>query len=1395
MAKEIHKRINLWLNQQGIENNLKSVRQAINKTANELAKLPIGTEEWYRKSEKLQKLKDIQAELQKEIKATSAEIEKQNRSLNTTIVNAGSIASVYQTASAAVQRFVSATQEYVDAYAKVDSAMQSVVKSSGLARDEVEELRESFSGFDTRTSTGELLKIAEVGGHLGLTKDQLRDFVQYTDQAMQTIGMSAEEVANAFSKIQRTFSDVSGQDISTTIQQAGSAMNALDKVTTSTEANIMAFTEAVGKMSDGIKPSLADTLALGAAFESAGLDAQQAATGYARILTTARADIGKFTSVMGQTEEQLRNLINTKPAEFLLEFAESLKGLPTAEQGEKLKELGLNSQRLDSTIGALTKNTQEFRTALQLSAEEYGKASAMTENYNALNSTAAAQLEKAKKAVDDAKAALGEELLPVITELTQASAGGIKVVTEVIKWGTQHQGAVLSLAAAYTVLLAVKNKKLIADKAEAVQTKISNPLRQMAIITAVKKKVALAQETAATEAKRLAEMKARLETLKGVAADNQLRAVLQQETVAKTANAAATRAQEQAQRLLNTATKSTPWGLIAAGITAAVVGITHLVEKSREATKATEELNKKISEESSYAEYLVNVLKNTQEGSDEYKKALEKLRELYPDIIQAHIDEHGQLTNLDAAYRDIVTSIENKIAAQLKEEAITEALNKKLTKTRNILAKINKEMTAQGISANKRQEVDDIIQSEIPKLLKEGKSAEEAANIVMESIRNLGVDVSRVYRGFIAGGRNIFLLTKVIAEASEEANKAISSANELYDPLIHEPSPQKSSPQKPEANVVTHNADDPEHCMCADCVKQRKKNAEDRAKEETKKWKDFQKRVSSLRAKAAEESMSGWEQVKAQTAAKYDELIEQAKTFGAKGISLAKQLEGERAAAIAAAGQQYLQKQGKTLEDFSRKIQDWVKETAPEEGNEILNAVLGTEQKWAQRFSDAQAQMQTLMELRAQFVADNQDTAALDQLIDKLEADMNRMADAEAADVQKTLQKYQTGIDDFIKSEQKSVTDATLSETERQKNAIREKYELEIQLIEKLKAARKAEEGADADVSDLEAKIKELKELLDKQLATVDKAAASSGSKNVWQQLAEFDWSKIRDNWQSALGLMAQGLQDFANAATDIYQKIADAQQQSAELELQRFTEAQDAKGRKLKQQLDDGLISQKYYDAKMEEMAEEKERKEKKMKHDQFEKEKTASVVQSVIQGALSVATTLAQWGLPGGLIPAALATAMTVAQTALIASQPNPYYRGGFIRGRQYAVMGERGDEWVASNPLLEDPETAPLINALEAYQRGNRHDLALLLQPSEPDWKKVSQTASDISSTFAADRTPVVQHHYQTAGSDELLKEVRRMNQFLSDPKNRQAYISYKIQTEADTNREFIKNAARL
>jgi tubulin-specific chaperone A len=1387
MAKEVNKRVTIWVNGKEVENNVKSIRAEMLKLTNQLNKTTIGSEEYIRISSELKKLKKIYDEHCASLKSVGEEIENNTGKLKDNIVAAGGFSAAVQGGIALLKKFVSATQEYVDAYATIDDAMSAVQKTTGMTRDEVESLRNSLQNIDTRTSTEELLKIAEIGGRLGLAKEDIESFARSVDVANVALGDSfqggAEEIATVLGKIRGAFQDTKEMGIEDAFNAIGSALNSVGATCAATEGNVAQFAQRLGALPDAMKPSVQEAIGLGAAFENSSINAEIAATAYGQLMTKAAANIGKFAAAMGEPVEEMRELLNTNPVEFMLRFAESMRGMPADELGAQLKDLKLNAVGVQEAIGAMSSQTDEFRRILEVSATEFANGTSMMEEFGTVNNNAAAQLEKAKNAVQDAKAALGEELIPLLTDLTKGTASSIKVVTEVIKWGTQHKGVLLSLAAAYAVILVAKNRKLIADKAEAAQMRITNALKQKAINTAVKKKVVLAQETAATEAKRLAEMKARLETLKGVAADNQLRAVLQQETVAKTANAAATRAQAQAQRLLNTATKSTPWGLIAAGITAAVVLITSYVDKLREASKATKELNKKIGEESSYAEYLIGVLKNTEEGSSEYKKALEKLKELYPDIIQAHTDEHGKLTNLDEAYRDIVASIENKIAAQLKEEAVTEALNEKLTTTREKLTKINKELSAQGLSDNKRKEVYDIIQSQIPKLLSEGKSISDATRIVSNNVAQLGVNVDVVERNIFKTGTTIRGFISDIAQANVAATDAINKAGLTYDPLIKKP-----ASTTPTTNEVQHNPNDPEHCQCAECKNQRKKDAAERAKEEEKKWKTFQEKVASLRNKAAQENLDGWEKVKAQTTAKYDELIKDAEQFGKKGVALAKQLEQEKVEAVAAAGQKYLEKHGKTLEDFSRKILDWGKDLMPESGNEVLDALLGTEQKWAQRFTDAQKQMQDLLDLRKLFVADNIDTTSLDALINKLGDEMNGMADMEAKDIQKTLEKYQAQTDDFIKAEQKSITDATLTERQRQKNAIEEKYRLEIEHIEKTIAARIAAYGKDdPEVKQLRKKIKLLNQLKNQQLANV-----SSGQKTIWQQLIEFDWSKISDNWQDALDLMGQGLQEFASAAFDIYGSIAQIQNNLMEAELQKAQETYDAKSAALKRQLNQGVISQKAYDAKMQKLNEEKEKKEKKLKHEQFAREKTASIIQATISGIVAIMQGFSQAGPIGGAILAAIQAVITAAQIAAIASQPNPYAKGSYIRGPQLALMGEEGDEWVASNKLLRDKKTAGIIEALDQYQKGNRNALRGITF-NAPDPKIMSQAVSGNGSTFAPSNQ--VTNNYYPSDNGELLKELRQMNEFLKDPNNRRAYISRKIQLEFDEQEENIRSMARL
>lgn len=303
--------------------------------------------------------------------------------------------------------------------------------------------------------------------------------------------------------------------------------------------------------------------------------------------------------------------------------------------------------------------------------------------------------------------------------------------------------------------------------------------------------------------------------------------------------------------------------------------------------------------------------------------------------------------------------------------------------------------------------------------------------------------------------------------------------------------------------------------------------------------------------------------------------------------------------------------------------------------------------------------------------------------------------------------------------------------------------------------------------------------------------------KDSWASLfgiTEQDWAAWGLNWEDNLAKMTDRLRTFADNAFELWSAIDSVMQNQADAELQRYEETYDAKSEMLKRQLDSGLISQKRYDAQMERMQKEKEKREKKLKHEAFERERMANLIQGAVNLALTISSIYANE--PGGVIiksaAAAVAAGIQAAQLAVIASQPNPYYMGGYIHGKQYAVMGEQGDEWVASNRLLRERETADIIAALDDYQRGNTKALARISVPP-PDLKNVSQSITRNGSNFAPGNQTT--NYYYPADNSELLKEMKQMNDFLRDPMNRRAYISSKIQLEFEEQEREVREMARL
>lgn len=1347
MAKETHKRIIVWLNQQGIENNLKSVRAAISKTTNEMAKLPAFSDEWYRKSQKLSKLKDIYLEMQNEVKATSKEIENAGESLNKTIINIGALGSAYTAASAAVQHFVSATQEYVDAYAKLDDAMTNVSKYTGLTREEVKQLNEEFRQMDTRTPTEKLNALAADAGRLGITsKEAIKDFVEAADIINVALGEDlGEDAVKNIGKMATMFGESDKMGLRGAMIATASAVNTLAQSSSASEPYIMDFSARLAGVANTAGITQAHIMGIASAMDQNMAQVEKSATAVQKIMMDMMSKTEKYANLVGMTTDEFKRLVDSDMNAAFLTVLDTLNKISTTDGPSALAEtftdLKLKGAGIQETLMTLANNTDKLREAQQLATKAYSDGNSVIKEAAAVNGNAAAQLDKAKKAVEDAKAALGEELMPIITQITQTGASGLQIAKEVVKFVTQHKGLVIALASAYGALL----------------------LAQKAVNAAQKEGHAL--------------------TLKNMAVGKAYKSVVFLLTAAKARLAGATGAATLAQKQFKAAFASTPWGTIIVAIGAVVGGIVKLVEKQREAKKVTEEFNKACAQEQSEAEYLFGKLKKAEKGTEDYKKALQRLKEKYPEVIQKHIDEAGAIRDIEQAYKDVIRSIESKIAIQMKEQAVTDALTDKLDKYKKFLSELREEAMAQGLSQSAADDIVNTARTKIDQLVEEGRTSVEVVRRTEEELTKIGFNAHRNERGYFAATAHALIWE--MTNASNKAKSAISGISKQFDVFIdHVEAAGNEAKEEIEGNGSNNNT-----------------GGGDVDDNVLKKREVFQKKLAQMRTKEQTDLLTGWEKTKQQIIDKYKEMEDEAVKLYGENSQMLKDVQAQRDQAIVESGQKYVQDMAKVISKSADEIKKWEKELGKDGSNEIIDAVLGVKDKWEQRAADVEKTLKDLESTREVMAEDKMDTTAIGKQIADLKRYREDIVNLSVQEIRKTYQKYEKQTADFITAESKAAREATMTEVEKQKAAIQERYQLEIDKINKLIAAKLQNEVVDeAEIKSLRDKIELLKRMqADAEAAVVKQASGGLRGKSIWQQLAEFDWSNLANNWQQGLALMTNALDDFAYSAMSIFNTINQMQSNREQAEFDSYCKMQDDKAKNLQERLNKGLISQEKYDAEIAKMEKEKEAKEKQMKHEQFERERQSSLAEVLIQGGIAVARAFADYGWPWGLIPAALSTAQTAVQTAMISSQVNPYARGGYIDREQLALMGEEGQEWVASNRLLTDKKTAPVISALERYQRGDIRALDMLRVP-EPSWEKLSQSSQKLSRTFALS-TPVNNYYYTNSNNttisdnSELLAVMKRMDAYLRDPKNRQAVISRKMQLEFDRMETEIKQLARL
>ena len=355
---------------------------------------------------------------------------------------------------------------------------------------------------------------------------------------------------------------------------------------------------------------------------------------------------------------------------------------------------------------------------------------------------------------------------------------------------------------------------------------------------------------------------------------------------------------------------------------------------------------------------------------------------------------------------------------------------------------------------------------------------------------------------------------------------------------------------------------------------------------------------------------------------------------------------------------------------------------------------------------------------------------AVDNEINELKAAHNaQLAEATTFEQKKALVAQLYGEDraKAVRTEQQALKLIRQKFTSEEEAQMRENVERLIEIytqmmaeLERTLASADVTGMTDADKAEVQATLNKLRAIL----ANLN-AGNTSGDDNekdgndVVLGVREDEWEKFFDNIKYGM----DGFEDWIQAINTIGKSMLYAFSSVSQLmtaienrQFKTYEKTAEKKKKMLEQQKKAGIITEETYNDKVQAIDEETEAKREEMERKQAIRDKAIAVFQSLIATAVGISKSLPN-------IPLAIAVgALGAIQTATILATPLPgaelgglinvereqdgkrFYaefspnRRGFVN-KPTVIVGENGPEYVIPNKMLQNPEVAGFVQAIEA------------------------------------------------------------------------------------------------
>ena len=370
------------------------------------------------------------------------ELEKQSLStkdvLSETLTNIGNMAIGARAITDIISGLWDKTEQARESWLQYDEALVDAMKTTGLSRDEIEELSEELKKFDTRTAQNELLSLARVGGKLGLSsKEDLLEFVSAADKInvalKEDLGGDAEAAIGQIGKLVDIFQLKGQMGLERAMLSVGSAINELGAASTANEGYIVNFTNRLAGIAPNASISIDKILGLASTLDANAQAAETAATAIGQTITAMFRKTETFAQIAKMPFEEFRDLLTNDVNGALVKVLEGMKG----DQGlfdivDAMDEMHLNGQRATTVLGALANNVDMLKTQQQLANEAFQDGTSLTNEFNTKNESATAIQEKLKKRITETSVEIGQKLMPIANMTIGVSNSFLGIISKLI---------------------------------------------------------------------------------------------------------------------------------------------------------------------------------------------------------------------------------------------------------------------------------------------------------------------------------------------------------------------------------------------------------------------------------------------------------------------------------------------------------------------------------------------------------------------------------------------------------------------------------------------------------------------------------------------------------------------------------------------------------------------------------------------------------------------------------------------------------------------------------------------------------------------------------------------------------------------------------------------------